>query len=79
MSSGADQSAFIQCRNCVALPLCTILHRNCNVTALRCRTKVIHLNLKCGDLQQKVIDISTPQCNVSMNGPLDPFIKCQLI
>ena len=30
----------ILCRNCVALPHCTLLHRNCDDTALRCRMKV---------------------------------------
>ena len=27
-------------RNCVALPHCTLLHRNCDVIALQCRMKV---------------------------------------
>ena len=31
---------FILRCNCVALPQCTLLHRNCDVTALWCRMKV---------------------------------------
>ena len=41
---------FIPCRNCVALLHCSVLHRNCDVTALGCRTKVtIYFNFKCAD------------------------------
>ena len=50
---------FILGRNCVALPHCTLLHRNCDVTALRCRMKV-HFNLKCGEA---VVTCGRKYCN----------------
>ena len=34
------EGPFILRLNCVALPHCTLLHRNCDVTALRCLMKV---------------------------------------
>ena len=35
-----SKGPFILHHNCVALPHCTLLHTNCDVTALRCRMKV---------------------------------------
>ena len=64
---------FILCRNCVVLPHCTVLHRNCDVTALRCRVKVklilTEMQWSCGDLPQKIIDISVWQRNSSVVRP----------
>ena len=62
-----SKGPFILRSNCVALQHCTLLHRNCNVAALWCGMKVISFQLEmrwcCGDLWQKLVDISTPQCN----------------
>ena len=54
-------------RNCVALPHSTLLHRNCDVTALWCRMKVKFIltwnavKLRWLAAEIKVIDLSTPQ------------------
>ena len=40
ISNGHSKDPFILHCNCVALPHCILLRRNCDVTALRCRMKV---------------------------------------
>ena len=67
---------FILRRNCTVLPHCTALHRNCNVTALRCRIKVKFILTQNAVMLQwlaaesnRYIDTAT-QLQCSMNGPL---------
>ena len=68
--------------NCVVLLHCTLLRRNCDVTALQRRKSLNSFKLEmwwcCGDLRQKVIGISAPQRNASMNGPLLSYWFCNL-
>ena len=67
---------FILCRNCVALPQCNVLHRNCDVTALWCHMKV-KLILIWNDVmlqwlaaESNQYTSTTTQWNVRMNRPL---------
>ena len=62
--------------NCVVLPYCTLLHRNCNVTALHCHMKVKFILTWYVVMQwwlaaESSWYISTEtQLGCSMNGPL---------
>ena len=62
-------------RNCVGLPHCTFLHRNCDVFALRCRMKVkIHfsscaMKLRCFAAESNQYIGTATQLRYSMNGP----------
>ena len=67
---------FILRCNCTVLPHCTALHRNCNVTALRCRIKVkfiltqnaVMLQWLAAESNQYIGTATRLQC--SMNRPL---------
>ena len=68
---------FILHRNCVALPHCTLLHRNCDVTALRCRMKVkfistwnaVMLRWLAAERSWHIDTATQLRCTCSMNRP----------